>query len=410
MRIPTLVLAGLGLLSTTQAGDWPRFRGSAANGVSSEKDWLGAWPGGQPRQVWKGSIGAGFSAPVVAGGRVYATGHNGRKDDGEDRVVCLDAGTGKELWRHVYAQPLADHYYEGGTSATPTLDGDRLYTLAKSGLVHCLDAATGAVVWKTELATGIGAKVPEWGFAGAPHVHGNQVILNAGDAGIALDKATGKTTWIHGKGPSGYGSPVPFSAGGKEALALFGFQHVIAVDPTTGRELWRHPWKTKYDVNAADPVVAGDLMFLSSGYGTGGTTIRFTASSASEVWKNKAIRAHMQAPVVLDGFLYAIDGDGGSGDSRLKCVELATGRLAWESPKAETGVLSAADGKILWVTGRGELVVLKANPAKYEEVVRAQVTGGKVWTAPVLSNGRLYVRNWKGDLLCLDVKGSGGVS
>jgi len=410
MQITPLLVAGLGLLGTARGADWPRFRGPAADGISQEKEWLGAWPGGQPRQVWKGNVGVGFSSLVVAGGRVYSMGHNGRKEGGLDSVVCLDAATGRELWRQSYPQALADHYYEGGTTGTPTLDGNRLYTIAKSGTVHCLDAAAGTVLWKRELAGELGAKVPEWGFSGAPHIHGNLVIFNAGEAGIALDKATGKQAWSSGKGSAGYGTPVPFKAGETEALAIFGLKHVIAVEPSTGRELWRHPWKTKYDVNAADPVVAGDLMFISSGYGTGASAIRFTATSAKEVWKSQVLHAHMQAPVVIGGYVYGIDGDGGDGDSRLKCIELATGRLAWESPKAETGVLSAADGKILWVTGRGELIVVKASPEKYDEIVRAQVAGGKIWTAPVLSNGRLYVRNWKGDILCLDVRGSGGVS
>ncbi len=410
MLTRALPLLILGLQPWLHAGDWPRFRGLRGDGMSDEKEWLGAWPGGQPKRVWKQAVGVGFSSMAVSSGRVVTVGHNGMKDGGEDTIACLDADTGATVWKHTYPQALADHYYEGGTSATPTIDGGKVYTIAKSGIVHCLELATGKVLWQRDLAKELGLKVPEWGFAGAPHVHGDKVVFNAGDAGVALSKADGKTVWTSGKGSAGYGTPVPFAPGGKTALALFSLRHVIAVDPDTGKELWRHPWKTKYDVNAADPVVSGDLMMLSSGYGTGATAIRFDATSARQVWKNETLRAHMQAPVASGGFAYGIDGDGGSGDSRLKCIEMATGKVVWESPKAETGVLTAADGKLIWVTGRGELIVVRMDPTKYDELARSQVTGGKVWSTPVLSNGRLFVRTWKGDLLCLDVKAAGGVS
>ena len=407
-----LALATLSVLTTSAlfAADWPRFRGPAANGISEEKDWLGAWPGGSPKSLWKANVGVGFASMVVADGRLVTTGHSGQKKGGEDTITCLDVATGKVLWKHSYPQELAPHYYDGGTSATPTIHDGRVYAVAKSGLVHCLELASGKVVWKKDLAGEVGLKVPEWGFAGAPHIHGKLVILNAGAAGIALDRATGEVAWMSEKSSSGYGTPVPFKAGGRDALAIFTLRHVVAVEPDTGKELWRHPWKTQYDVNAADPVVSGDLMLLTSGYGTGATGIRFGADKASQVWKNTELRAHMQAPVASGGFAYGIDGEGGEKDSRLKCIEIATGKVVWQSPQAETGVLSAADGKLIWVTGSGELVVVKMDPSKYDEVARAQVTGGRIWSAPVLANGRLYVRNWKGDVVCLDVKGSGGVS
>jgi outer membrane protein assembly factor BamB len=410
IRPALCVLAHAALLSATAGNDWPRFRGPEGTGISPETRWLGTWPGGQPKVVWKANVGVGFSSVTLADGRLFTLGHNGQKDNGGDSVVAIDAASGKELWRHSYPEKLADHYYEGGTSGTPTLDGGKVFTLSKAGVALCLDAATGKLVWTRNLASEVGLKVPEWGFAGAPHIHGKAVIYNAGEAGLALDKATGAALWTSGKGSAGYGTPVPFSPGGTPALALFGLRHVIAVDPVSGRELWRHPWKTRYDVNAADPVVVGDTMVLTSGYGTGACGIRFTASGAQEVWKNQSLRSHMQAPIAIGRHVYGIDGDGGDAKARLKCLDAATGKVAWESPQAETGVLSAADGQLIWVTGKGELIVVKADPSGYQEVVRAQVARGKVWATPVLLGGRLYIRNWRGELVCLDVKGSGPVS
>lgn len=394
------------LVPAIAESEWPRFRGPDGTGISRETRWLGTWPGGQPRQVWKSEVGVGFSSMTFSGGRLFTLGHNGSKGgSGVDSVVALDAASGKELWRHSYPEKLADHYYEGGSSGTPTVDGNRVYTLSKAGVALCLDAATGKVVWSRNLASELGLKVPEWGFAGAPHIHGERVVYNAGDAGLALDKASGKEIWSSGKTSAGYGTPVPLTLDGKPALAIFGLRHVIAVDPATGREFWRHPWKTRYDVNAADPVVAGDVMVLTSGYGTGACGIRFTASGAKELWRNKSLCAHMQAPIVFGTHVYGIDGDGGDAEARLKCLDVSTGKVVWESPKAETGVLSAADGRLIWVTGKGELIVVKADPSGYQELARAQATRGKVWATPVLLDGRLFIRNWRGEIVCLDVRG-----
>jgi outer membrane protein assembly factor BamB len=411
-RTLLVALSGTVLVGTLTctAADWPRFRGIDGNGISTETSWLGTWPGGQPKTLWKANVGVGFSSVTLADGRLFTLGHNGLKEGGMDTIVAIEAASGKELWRHSYPEKLADHYYEGGSSGTPTVDGNRVYTLSKAGVALCLDAASGKVIWSRNLSSELGLKVPEWGFAGAPHIHGERVVYNAGDAGLALDKATGKEAWNSGKGSAGYGTPVPFVLDGKPALAVFGLRHVVAVDPVTGKEFWRHPWKTRYDVNAADPVVVGDTMILTSGYGTGACGIRFTATGATEIWKNQSLRSHMQAPIGMRGHIYGIDGDGGDAKARLKCLEAGTGKVAWESPEAETGVLTAADGKLIWVTGKGELIVVKADPSGYQEIVRAQVTRGKVWSTPVLLNGRLYVRNWKGELLCLDVKGTGSVS
>lgn len=406
----SLAVAALATSLPLSAADWPRFRGPDGSGVSPETGWLGTWPGGQPRTLWKASVGVGFSSMTLSEGRLFTLGHNGLKDGGIDSVVAIEVASGKELWRHSYPEKLADHYYEGGTSGTPTVDGGKVYTLSKSGVALCLEAATGKVVWSRNLSQGAGLKVPEWGFAGAPHIHGDRVIYNAGEAGLALDKVTGRELWSSGKGSAGYGTPVPFALAGKPALALFGLREVIVVDPASGKEQWRHPWKTRYDVNAADPVILGDTMVLTSGYGTGACGLQFTPSGARQLWKNQSLRSHMQAPIGIGGHIYGIDGDGGDGKARLKCLEASTGKVTWESPEAETGVLSAADGKLIWVTGKGELIIVKADPAGYQEVVRAQVTRGKVWSTPVLLGGRLYIRNWKGELLCLDVKGSGSVS
>lgn len=385
------------------ATDWPRYRGNHFNGISQEKGWFGTWPGGQPKSLWKANVGTGFSSVAVAAGRVYTMGNAGK----QDVVYCFDAATGRETWRHSYAQDLDPKYYEGGPGSTPTVDGDRVYTVGRHGAVFCLEAASGKVVWQANLHKQHGCEIPDWGFNGSAHIEGSLVIYNAGLHGIALNKATGEKVWASGKEASGYGTPVPFTHQGRTALAMFAAKGVVAIDPASGKTLWKHPWKTDYDVNAADPVISGHHMYVSSGYGTGGAMVDLSSGSPRQVWFNKDVRAQMAAPVIIDGRIYAIDGQGGDRNSHLRCLDLATGKVLWSSPDAATGNLTAADGKLIWLTGNGEVVIVEARADAYRELARAQVNGGKHWTAPVLANGRLYVRNSKGDLVCLDLKGGG---
>ena len=406
MRQLTLsLLTFAALTATATAGDWPRYRGADSDGISTEKNWLGAWPGGQPKQLWKKNVGTGFASLTVAGGHVFTVGHSGK----QDTVHCFDAATGAEVWKHSYAHDLDPKNYEGGPSATPTVDGERVFTLSKQGDVLCLDAKTGAVIWTKNVHKEFGAELPDWGFAGSPHVEGDLVVLNAGTSGTALQKATGEKARSSGKDAAGSGTPVPFLDGGTRSLAIFGAKQVFAVEPLTGKVLWQHPWKTEHDVNSADPVVSGDVMYLSSGYGKGGAAVRFGGGKAQQVWFNKEIRAHFASPIVIGGHVYGIDGQGGDKDSKLKCLDLKTGKVLWSSPNSATGSLAAADGKLIWLTGNGELVIVAAKPDGYQELARAQVGGGKFWTAPVLANGKVYVRNAKGDVICVDVKSGGPV-
>lgn len=387
--------------------DWPRWRGPAMNGISTETGWSTAWPAAGPKQAWKASVGIGFASVAVAEGRVYTSGN--QKD--QDTIYAFDAATGKPLWQHSYACPLDPRYYEGGTSSTPTVDGDRVYTLSRKGHAFCFEAATGKVIWEKNLNDELGLKTfkeetPEWGYAGSPLIQGNHVIFNVGTAGAAFEKASGKAVWNTGKKLSGYATPVPFTVDGQAALAVFGAEAVHAVSLKEGKTLWSHPWKTSYDVNAADPIIDGNQMFISSGYGRGATLLKFTATGATKVWENKDLRNQFNSSVLLNGHLYGMDGNHGDRSSNLRCVEFATGKVKWTEKSVRPGGLMAAGSKLIAIGDTGELVVAEASPEGFKPLARAQVLGGKCWTTPVLSHGRIYCRNAKGDLVCLDVQGA----
>ncbi|UCF17688.1 MAG: PQQ-like beta-propeller repeat protein, partial [Phycisphaerales bacterium] len=262
----SLCVALMGFHNTAGAADWPNYRGPDHNGITKETDWKTNWADSGPKVLWKKSIGIGFSSMAVVGGKVYAMGNQGKK---EDVVYCFDAVTGEEIWTHSYPCPLEPKYYEGGTLSTPTVDGDRVYTLSKMGSLFCLNAANGEIIWHKELNKKMDYDLPTWHFSSSALVVGDTIVLNIGDAGLALNKSTGETIWTNGKGKCGYATPVPFEMDGQRGLAIFGEDSIIAVSPYDGRKIWEFPWKTNYDVNAADPVIIDNYVFISSGYNRG---------------------------------------------------------------------------------------------------------------------------------------------
>jgi outer membrane protein assembly factor BamB len=319
--------------------------------------------------------------------------------DKTDTVVCLDASSGEQLWTFSYSEKRAPKYYEGGPSATPTVDGDHVFTLSKSGRIHCLAAADGTVVWMRDLAEELDLKAPKWGFAGSPLVQDHRVILNAGNTGVALDKGTGKTLWSSGEGPPGYSTPVPFIHGDEHCVALMGREEFLAVRVEDGRVVWRHPWETGPDVNAADPLVIGDgRFFISSGYGHGCALVKVEADQPRVLWENKDMRSHFASPVLWKEHLYGVD------NKQLVCLDLVSGGVEWTERSVGKGSLMMAGGLMIVLSDKGELSIVAPSPTEFEVLSRAQVLGGKCWTVPVLSNGRIYCRNARGALVCLDVR------
>lgn len=375
------------------AADWPVWRGPNRDGISTEK-----LTGTEVKKLWETNIGIGFASFTVADGRVYTTGHA----DSKDTVFCFDAATGKEVWKHDYAADLGDKYYEGGTSATPTLENGKAYHLSRWGDLFCFDAATGKIVWQKNVQKETEANIPDWGFAGSPLVHGDLLILNVGKAGAAVEKATGKLVWKSDTDNAGYCTPYPITVNGKAQVVLSSGRAYKGIDPSNGAVLWEHTWSTSYGVNAADPILSGTQLFISSGYNKGCALLDLASSEPKEVWRSRVMKNQFNSSVLIEGHLYGSDGDE-SKNSSLKCIDFATGTEKWSDAGVGFCSLMAADGKLIIVTAKGELIIAKANPAKFEPISRTPVLSGRCWTAPVLSNGRIYVRNAAGQMACLSV-------
>ena len=390
---PLLNLALLSLWPVgVNAGDWPFFRGPDRNGIIAEAVNPGAIASGAT-PLWKGKVGIGFSAIIVADGRIYTMGN----EDATDTVWCLDANTGAEVWKHSYPEPLTPNLYEGGPNAAATVHAGQVFTLSKTGKAFCFDAAKGSIVWKVDLAALTGAGKPEWGYGGAPLVQGDVVIYNVGSVGTALNRKSGALVWKSGTAKAGYSTPLPFEQNGERLALLMTGKSAAAVRLATGEVAWSYPWETSYDVNAADPIVQGDKVFVSSGYNHGAAVIKIAGKQASLVWENKNLRNQFSSSVLWKGFLYGVD------ENQLRCVDFATGEVKWTDKATGKGTLLIADGKIVALSEKGELIIADASPEGFKPQARAQILGGKCWTMPSIANGKLYARNAKGDLVCLNV-------
>jgi outer membrane protein assembly factor BamB len=392
-----VVMAGIG---QAFGADWPCYRGPDHDGISQETDWNSGWGAAGPKVLWKASVGIGYSSTAVAEGRVYTMGNSG-KDTNTDTVYCFDAASGKELWKHSYPCPLQPKWYEGGTLSTPTVDGGKVYALSKMGDFFCLDAKSGKVLWQKQLNKDLGFELPTWHFASSTLIVDDKAIVNVGTSGLALNKDTGAVIWQSGKGKCGYATPVPFTMDGKPGLAMFGEVTLFAVDPADGKELWQYPWKTQHQVNAADPIVVGNRVFVSTGYNRGCGLIEVAGGQVKKLWENRVMAMQINCPILRDGYVYGFD------EAVFKCLKLQDGSEQWQDKSLGKGsLMMSADGRLIIMSDKGELVVAKADPQKFNVLARAQVLSkGQCWTSPVLANGRIYARNTAGDFACLDVSG-----
>ena len=401
MRFMASLLLFAVLASPAAGDDWACWRGPDQNGISRETGWRADWPEEGPPIAWKVSVGTGFSSVTVVGGRLYTMGN----EDNTDTVYCLDAATGETLWTHAYECPLDDKNFEGGTISTPSVDGGCVYTLSRQGHLFRFDAATGKIHWSINVAEDAKMPIPGWGFAGSPVIHGDLLLLNVGEAGTAVDKATGKVVWTSGQREAGYNTPVLAQHRDRTIILLASGKFFHAVDVESGKELWRHRWLTSYGCNAADAIVDGGRVFISSGYNRGAALLKLSGNEPKVVWANREMQNQMTSSVLLDGHLYGIHGKNQSQTS-LRCMTLESGEVQWDYEWEGVGSLMAADGKLILLSEGGELIIGRASPEAFTPQARAKVLSGKCWTVPVLSGGRIYCRNAAGTLVCVDVRGT----
>ena len=396
--IASLIVLSNSLGPSLRSEDWPNYRGPSLNGISNESNWSESWPAKGPRIVWRSNVGTGFSSCVISQGRLYTLGNT----EDQESLFCIDIRNGMPLWKHTYDCDLDDRFFEGGPTSTPTVDGERVFSLSRPGDLICVEAKTGKVHWEKNVQRDIEMRVPGWGFASSPVVHGDRLLLGVGESGLALDKRNGDVIWKSGNGEAGYMTPLPFKLGDRWFALIASGKFYQCVDLDDGRVVWRHRWLTTYGCNAAAPIVRGSQAFISSGYGRGASLLNLREDSYELVWSTKEMGNQLNSSILIDGNIYGFDGDDG-GEVQLKCLEFATGEVKWSFSGLGLGSLMAANNRLIALSQEGELLIAPASPAGFQTTARAKVLEGKCWTVPVLSDGFIYCRNAAGDIVCVDV-------
>jgi outer membrane protein assembly factor BamB len=385
------------VISSVYADDWRNWNGAKHDGISRETGFADAWPKDGLPVKWTRQIGTGFSSFSVVGDRLLTMGHQ----DGNETVWCLNPQTGDVLWKHEYPGELLPHLHEGGPCSTPTVDGDFVYTLGKEGQLFCLNLADGKVVWEKMLQAELGVKLPEWGFSSSARILGNHLILEAGRV-VSFDKWTGDKLWQSDIHEAGYGSAAVFEHGGKTLIATLDCDGLRILDSADGRQIAYTDWKSPYRTNATTPIIVGDQIYVSTGYKVGCGLFQLQGDSLEPVYKNRDMRNHFNNSILYDEHLFGFDGDAHLGRLvTLRCMDFATGKLAWQQRDLGCGSLLIVDDKLLVLTEAGELVLAKASLDSYVELTRSPFLEGRCWTVPVLANGLVYGRNAEGKLVCV---------
>jgi outer membrane protein assembly factor BamB len=411
-------------LSTTgiQAEDWPQWRGQNRDGRSPETGLLQSWPEGGPPLAWKAEgLGGGFSSVAVSGNRIYTLGDLG---DAQYAIAVRRDG-GAVVWKTEIGPAWKDKYL--GPRSTPTVDGDRVYVVGTEGDLFCLDAASGKKVWTRNLRKDFGGTMMkaqgtyEWKFSESPLIDGDRIIVTPGAKEatlVALNKATGKEIWrasVPGLGERGadgaaYSSVVVSEAGGIRQYVQFVGRGVIGVEAKTGRFLWGYNPVANDVANIATPLIDGDFVFASSGYGTGSALIKLEGTgdgiAAKEVYflDAETMQNHHGGLILHDGYVYT-----GTGHNKgfPLCVKMADGKVAWGKIRNEgegSAAVSYADGRLYFRYQDGLMVLVEATPESYREHGSFKIpdVDNPSWAHPVIAGGKLYLRE-QDRLFCYDI-------
>jgi outer membrane protein assembly factor BamB len=430
--------------ATSQGTDWPSFLGPTGDSKSSERGILTRWPAEGPPLVWQLSLGTGYCMPVIRSGRLFQFDRHGD----QARLRCLESTTGKPLWTFEYPSDFQDLYgYDNGPRCSPVADADQVYIFGAEGMLHCLSAAAGKLVWKVDTPVQFGVIQNFFGVGSTPVLEGDLLIVQVGGSPaasksaqpgrldqvvgngsgiVAFDKKTGEVRYKASDELASYAGPTLATIGGRRWCFVFARGGLVGFDPATGVVDFHFPWRAPIleSVNASNPVVVGDLVFISETYGPGSALVRAKPGEAQLVWsderrrRDKSMQTHWNTPIYLDGYLYASSGRH-TENAELRCVELVTGNVMWREPDLTRSSLLYVDGHFVCLSEDGTLRLLRVNPRKYDPVAEvtlvekvsqpnpfgfrpARLLKPPAWAAPILSHGLLYVRG-ADRLVCLEL-------
>lgn len=419
-RVPgfTFVFTTFFLVSYSLAEDWTQWRGPNRDGISSEKGLLKSWPSTGPKLLWTfRDAGIGYSGPAVVGSTLFMM---GVQNDSES-IFALDTNTGKKLWSTSIGKPYPNKW-GGGPRSTPSFDAGKVYGISGEGDLICVDAKSGKKEWLVSLAKDLEGKVMKiWGFSESPLIDGNKVVCSPGGAKgsiAALDKTTGEVLWRTTEiiDEASYSSIIKSKVGKYDVYLQMTAGGLVGVDANTGKKLFSEKVGVNGIAIIPTPIFHDNKVYVTSDYGTGCGLVTLTPSesgiSSKIVYENKLMQNHHGGVVLLDGYIFGASGNCNDRSARWKCQNLLTGEAEWESEKLnQTGSLTFASGR-LYIYGQNDGTVALVEPSNKEwietgrfkipETTKIERQSGKIWTHPVVSNGKLFLRDL--DLVfCFDV-------
>lgn len=419
--------------------DWPKFLGPTGDSKSPETGILTKWPQEGLKTLWQKKLGTGYCPPTISGGKVFLFDRFGDMA----RVYALDAKTAEEAWRYEYPTEYEDYFgYNNGPRCSPIVDGQHVYAFGADGLLVCVRADTGKLVWKVDTAKDFGVAQNFFGVGSNPVVEGDKLIVMVGGSPpgtrdvtvaegngsgiVAFDKLTGEVKYKITDELASYASLKTATIGGRRFCLAFCRGGLVGFEPASGKVDFHFPWRARVleSVNASVPVVSGSEVFISETYGPGSALLSVAPGKFEVVWqdderqRDKAMQTHWNTPIEVDGFLYGSSGRHLS-NAELRCIEWKTGKVQWSVPGLTRMSLTYIDGHLLCLGEEGLLLLIKANPEKFEQVAKmdlmpprfgprgegstaASLGMDPFWAAPVISHGKLYTRG-NGKLTCLEL-------
>jgi outer membrane protein assembly factor BamB len=387
---------------------WTDFRGPRRDGHYAELQILTNWPADGLRKLWKQPVGGGYASFVIAQGRAFTI--EQRRD--HEAVIAYDFATGRELWAHSYPAVFSESMGGEGPRATPTFHEGRIYSMGALGEFCCLDANTGKLLWRHNILDVSRATCLYFGMSASPLIVGDTVIALSGDplppmkgitnyTVVASHKVTGEQIWSRVNKKLAYVSPMLATLAGEGQLLVVAADGVLGLKPENGAMLWEIPWSVQYENSITQPVVVGTNRFvISGGYGAGCMLVEVNRNdgvfNARQIWKNQNLKTKFNSAVYSRGFIYGLD------EGILTCLDAATGRRKWKDGRYGYGQLLLASGHLVVISGDGELILVRANSEQHEEVARFPAIQGKTWNPPAIADGRLLVRNAV-EMACFDI-------
>lgn len=392
---------------TLGADDWPHWRGADLDGKSRTTGIKTNWTS-RLKKDWQvdflcqdNSTGS-WSSVAVQGDHLVVPG----RDENNDLVFCLNAETGELIWTGSYESPALTPHGKGARG-TPFIDNDRVYTFGRSGDLACWNLIDGKMIWKKSVVDEGGIE-PDWGYSISPFVFENKVIVQGGGDAliVAYDKMSGELIWKSLTGKAGFSSAMPIKLNEETFLLIFHGMGLSCINPINGSELWMLPWETDYGVNATTPIVNGDMVFFTSGYGMGSQAIKASKEKYKVIWTNPDFAAQHSDPILIDGFLYGYSGQSTSNKGKFRCIEFLTGKEMWSTNKMGNGTTVFVDGYLLCMDYKTNLFLVEPDPNHFNLISSMDNALENVrylaWTPPVVANGKLYIRYLQ-SLVCFDL-------